>query len=175
MKLYEINSAIDALLNALTIDPETGEAPADIEEIADQLDALAMEKKNVLEYLAKKILNLRSDIDSLKTEIDRLEDRKVHTQKQIDSIMKVLDRECDGEKTDLGVATLSYRKSESVEYDNDKANVCSIALWLAENNHFDCYKDPAPVLDKTALKKLVKSGVEVPGVTLTPHNNCSLK
>jgi len=171
MKLYEINSAIDTLLSALTIDPETGEAPADIEEIADQLDALAMEKKNVLEYLAKKILNLRSDIDSLKTEIDRLEDRKAHTQKQIDSIMKVLDRECDGEKTDLGVATLSYRKSETLDIDD----VHDTVYWLMKQEHYDCVKSVDPVILKPELKKLVKSGVEVPGVAITQHSNCSLK
>lgn len=171
MKLYEINDAIETLLSALTVDPETGEVPADIDEIADQLDSLAMERQNVLEYLAKKVLNLRSDIESLKGEINRLTDRKARLDKQAQSIINVLDRECKGEKTDLGVATVSYRKSETVDI-TDERNAWT---WLLQNQHADCVKCPDPVVDKTALKKLLKSGVSVPGITITQHNNCSLK
>lgn len=175
MKLYEINDAIETLLSALTVDPETGEIPVDADEIVDRLDELSMERQNVLEYLAKTIINLRADQDAIKAEEKRLKDRRDAMAKREQAIMNVLDRECKGEKTDLGVATVSYRKSETVDFDPDRNNVAHIVLWLAQNSLFDCYKNPDPVLDKTALKKLIKSGTEVPGVTISVHDNCSLK
>lgn len=175
MKLYEINSEIETLLSALTVDPETGEIPVDADDIVNRLDELSMERQNVLEYLAKTIINLRADQDAIKAEEKRLKDRRDAMAKREQAIMNVLDRECKGEKTDLGVATVSYRKSETVDFDPDRNNVCNIVLWLAQNSLFDCYKNPDPVLDKTALKKLIKSGTEVPGVTISVHDNCSLK
>jgi len=175
MKLYEINDAIETLLAALTVDPETGEIPADVDDVVAQLDALSMERTAVLEYLAKEVLNLRADQAAVKAEEARLKERRERMARRETSILNVLDRECAGQKTDLGVATVSYRKSETVEFDTDSHNVSNIALWLAQNNHFDCYRSPDPVLDKAALKKLVKSGVEVPGITIASHVNCSLK
>ena len=60
MKLYEINAEIEALLNELEPDPETGEATGDYESVVARLEQLDIEKKSVLGYLAKLVLNARS-------------------------------------------------------------------------------------------------------------------
>lgn len=172
MKLYDINQEIESLLNALTVDADTGEIPVSADEIIERLDALSMEKQKVLEYLAKKVLNIRADMDAISAEIKRLEDRRDDCRIHIDSIMRVLDRECHGEKTDLGVATVTYRSSEVTEIPDEDAAV----KWLMDSDYQDLVRIQRKVsVDKTGVKKLIASGVAVPGVTVTKKQNCSLK
>lgn len=171
MKLYEINEQIEALTDQIVIDPETGEVSADTEAIIEQVEALHMERKEVLEYLAKVILNLRADQAAVKAEEARLKERRERMAKREASLMNVLDRECAGQKTDLGVATISYRPSETTEVTDYRKTW----MWLAENHHDDCLTLSDPTINKTALKRLIKSGVSVPGAELATHNNCSLK
>lgn len=171
MKLYEINEAVETLLASLTVDPETGEVPADADEVIAQLDALAMEKRAVLEYLAKVVLNLRADQAAVKAEEVRLKERRERMERREASVMAILDRECAGEKTDLGVATVSYRASEATEITSE----ADARTWLIAEGHEDCLKYTEPTINKTALKALIKSGVKVPGACVTKRTNCSLK
>lgn len=173
MKLYEINEAIETLLASLMVDEETGEAPADIDEVCGQLDTLSLERTKVLEYLAKTVLNLRSDADAIGAEIERLKGRKDRMEKRCESIMKVLDRECAGQKTDLGVATVSYRSSKVTEVTDEKGAID----YLLHENYKDAVKitEPKYSIDKAAVKKLIESGIAVPGCAVVPKLNCSLK
>jgi len=171
MKLYEINDAIETMLAALTVDEETGEVPVDLDDVIEQIDSLTMEKQNILEYLAKEVLNLRADQAAVKAEEKRLKDRREKMERREESIMKVIDRECAGEKTDLGVATVSYRTSEATEITNED----DARTWLLAEGHEDCLKFADPSINKTALKKLIQSGTAVPGATVVKKLNCSLK
>lgn len=85
--------------------------------------------------------------------------------------MKVLDRECAGEKTDLGVATFSYRKTSHV----DVADAAKAVRWLKRNKYTDCFRLKDPEVSKTEVKKLIGSGVKVPGCTVVEDYSCSLK
>ena len=53
MKLYEINEEINNLIDQILVDEETGEILCDIDTIYARIDALQMEKKSILEFLAK--------------------------------------------------------------------------------------------------------------------------
>lgn len=106
MKLYEINEEILRLTDQITVDEETGEISGDVASVCEQIEALQMERRSILEFLAKLVLNLRSDIAALKAEEDRLRDRRTRLEKKVERLLEILDRECAGEKTDLGVATL---------------------------------------------------------------------
>jgi hypothetical protein len=68
VKLYEINGEILRLTDAIEFDEETGEILGDADELFSQIHALQMEKHSILEYLAKLVLNLRSEISALKAE-----------------------------------------------------------------------------------------------------------
>ena len=171
MKLYELNDAIETLLSALMVDPETGEIPVDVDDIVEQLDKLSMERTAVLEYLAKEVLNIRADQAAIKAEEARLKERRERMERRETSIMNVLDRECKGQKMDLGVATISYRPSEATEITSE----ADARTWLLAEGHEDCLKWEEPKINKTALKALIKSGVTVPGAEVIKRNNCSLK
>ena len=112
MKLYEVNQAIEGIFDLL-VDPETGELLPD-ENLMLQLEALQMERSRILEYLAKLVLNTRSQVAALKEEEKRLKERRAVLERKENRLMDILDRECHGEKTDCGVATICYRKTTKV-------------------------------------------------------------
>ena len=107
MKLYEINSELIDLLDRLEPDPETGEVPADYEEIIAQIDALALRKEEILQYLAKLALNYRAETAALKAEEARLKERRDTLSAKEERLIRILDRECDGVTTDLGIRHLA--------------------------------------------------------------------
>lgn len=169
MKLYEVNQAIEGIFELL-VDPETGELLPD-ENLLMQLDALQMERSRILEYLAKLVLNTRAQMSALKEEEKRLKERRASLERKDDRLMAILDRECAGQKTDCGVATVCYRKTTRVEVGDDAAAVS----WLMENGHNNCYKVSAPELSKSEVKKLLVTGTEVPGVALVQDQSCNLR
>lgn len=171
MKLYEINAQILQLTDRIEFDEETGEIFCDIDAIYDAIGALQMEKKSILEYLAKIVLNLRAEAAAVKSEEQRLKERRSRLEKKEERLMKILDRECAGEKTDLGVATFSYRKTSHVDVsDAEKA-----IRWLKRNKHLDCFRVPAPEVAKAEVKKLINAGTKVPGCAVVEDYSCSLR
>ncbi|NLI08561.1 MAG: hypothetical protein GX457_15935 [Thermotogaceae bacterium] len=171
MKLYEINSEILRLTDQIEFDEETGEILCDIDAIYDAIGALQMEKKSILEYLAKIVLNLRAEAAAVKTEEQRLKERREKLARKEERLMKILDRECAGEKTDLGVATFSYRKTSHV----DVSDAAKAIRWLKRNKHLDCFRVPAPEVAKTEVKKLINAGTKVPGCAVVEDYSCSLR
>ena len=171
MKLYEVNAAIQQVVDRIGFDPDTGEIACDSEDLFNQLNALQMERKSIMTYLAKLVLNLRSDAAALKTEEDRLKDRRKRTEKKEEYLLKILDRECAGEKTDLGIATFSYRASTKVDVFNSGAAVS----WFKSNGHEDCFRTPEPEVNKTNAKRLLKAGIDIPGMSLIEAQTYSLK
>ena len=171
MKLYEVNQAIEDALSRLDFDPETGEIGENTDEVMAELDALQMERTRILEYIAKVTLNIRAEAAMVEIEEERLKARRVALERKEERLLHILDRECAGEKTDLGIATVSYRKTEKVEISDSGAAV----RWLKENGYDDCYRTPEPEVSKSEVKALLKKGQKVPGAVLVRHNNCSLK
>ncbi|MCD8009016.1 MAG: siphovirus Gp157 family protein [Clostridiales bacterium] len=170
MKLYEVNAAIEEIFEQM-IDLETGEILSDSESLMAQLDSLQMERQRILEYLAKLVLNTRAEATALKEEEARLKKRRDRLGKKEEQIIAILDRECGGEKTNLGIATLSYRRTSRVEVlDAEKA-----VRWLKRNKHIDCYRIPAPEVAKTEVKKLINQGTKVPGCAVVEDRSCSLR
>lgn len=83
MKLYEINAEILRLTDAIKFDEETGESLGDADELFTQIQSLQMEKKSILEYLAKLVLNIRAEAAAAKTEEQRLKARRDRLAKKV--------------------------------------------------------------------------------------------
>lgn len=171
MKLYEVNREIETLLEALEPDPETGEIPENEEEIIAQIHALAMKRKDILSYLAKLTLDVKASIQALKAEEKRLHDRRQVMEHRQDRLISILDRECCGEKTDLGIATLCYRKSTCVEITDKKAAL----FWLQQTGHEDCYRTPEPEISKLYVGKLLDAGEQIDGIERVTKTSCYLR
>lgn len=71
MRLYEVNQEIENLLEALEPDPETGEIPANEDEIIAQINTLAMKREDILSYLAKLALDVKASVQAMKAEEKR--------------------------------------------------------------------------------------------------------
>lgn len=171
MRLYEIDEAIEELCLKLTPDPETGEVLMS-EDVLEELGRLQMERKTKLEYLAKLALNCRAEAAAIKEEEQRLAKRRKRLEDEDKRIVGLLDRECAGVKTDLGVATLSYRKNPaSVSIVNTEEAI----KWLTVHGHNDCITIPAPEISKAAVKPLLMAGETVPGLELVSGTSCSLR
>ncbi len=171
MKLYEINSELIALLDRLEPDSETGEVPADYEEIIAEINALAMRKEEILQYLAKLALNYRAETAALKAEEARLKERRDTLSAKEERLIRILDRECDGKTTDLGIATLSYRRTSYVDVSDEAAAVA----WLKEHDYTSAFKIPEPTVYKAEVKKLLSAGQGIPGCAVVEDRSCSLK
>ncbi len=171
MKLYEINDAISRLVDKLAVDEDTGEITENTEQIMDELNNLNLERQSILQYLAKLVLNTRAEAAMLKAEEERLKARREKLKGKETQIMKILDRECAGEKTSLGVATFSYRKTSHVEVSDSEQAV----RWLKRHKYMDCFRIPAPEVAKVEVKKLINAGTKVPGCTVVDDYSCQLK
>lgn len=171
MKLYEVNQQIEDLMVQLEPDPETGEIPANEDELIEQINALAMKREDILQYLAKLVLNTKASVQALKTEEKRLSDRRKRMENKQDRLIAILDRECGGQKTDLGVATLCYRKTSHVEITDKGAAL----FWLKEMGHEDCYRIPEPEISKLYVGRLLDAGEKIDGVERVTGTSCYLK
>ena len=171
MKLYEVNQEIENLMLQLEPDPETGEIPMNTEELITRLEGLQMERSRILEYLAKLVLNCRAEAAAIKAEEKRLADRRHRLEQRDERILRILDRECAGVKTDCGVATVSYRATSHVDVTD-----CKKAInWFKRNGHKECFRTSDPEVNKTDAKKLLAAGIQIPGLTLVQDQSCSLK
>lgn len=170
MKLYEIHEAVRALEDKIVIDPETGEFLCDMEAIEAQFHDLQREWGNVVEWIAKVILNTRAEEAALKAEEDRLKKRREALGRKEDRLMQVLRRECP-QTTKLGVATLTYRKTTRVDVSDEAAAV----KWLKARKLTDCFKQPEPTVYKTEVRKLIAAGKKVPGCAIVDDQTVSLR
>jgi hypothetical protein len=170
MTLYEIDNSIADLLSKLEPD-ETGLLPENCDELFNQLQNLDMQRKQKLENVAKYVLNVRSEAAAVKAEEQRLASRRKVLENKEKSLMQYLDNACQGQKTDFGVATLSYRKSEKVAVSDYHRAI----QFLSSNHYSDCYRTFNPEIAKTEVKALIKSGTQVPGVEIVTGTSCSLR
>ena len=171
MKLYEINQQIYELILRLEPDPDTGEIATATDDIITELNALEMQRSDILQYLAKLVLDVRAEISTLKAEEKRLHERRAALERKDERLMDILDRECTGEKTDCGVATVCYRKTTKVDIQDN-----TIAIdWLIQNGYKDFIRYAEPEISKNDVKKLLSSGSEIPGAVLVQDISCSLK
>lgn len=171
MKLYEVDSEILRLLCLLEPDPETGEIPENEEQLLTELNGLQMEREHILEYLAKVVLNNRAEQAMLKIEEARLYERRKKLEAKEDRLMRVLDRECDGKNTNLGIATFRYRATTKIEV-ADRAKAVN---WLRRHKYKDAIRVMEPEVDKTVVRQLLKNGAKIPGLALLQSQSCSLK
>jgi len=171
MMLYEINLLINQLTDQIEIDEETGEVLCDFDAIMEQINALDMERHSILEYLAKLVLNYRAEAAAIKGEEERLKKRRSYYEKKEERLLAILDRECAGETTDLGIAKFSYRKTTKV----DVIDAARAIRWLKRNGHKDCFRTPEPEVNKADVKRLLSAGTNVPGTSLVTGKSYSLK
>lgn len=163
MKLFDIDEKLAACVKldeSRVVDTESGEI-IDLEAIA----ALEMERDKKLENLGCWYKNLLADAEALKAQKNAFAEREKAAKAKAESLRGFLCRYLDGKKFETAKVAMSFRKSEAVEFDASyMADVPVEFLKLRE-----------PELDKTAVKKAIKAGEEIPGCALVTRQNLTIK
>lgn len=160
MNLYEMNEQIETLTEQL-VDEETGEIN---EEVMKQLDELNMDRDEKLEGCGIVIKNLAAECVGLEAEIKSLKERLAVKVNRVNNMMRYVDNNLRGEKFETAKVAFSYRKSQSVDVIDEE-------IVPDELCKYETTRKPV----KTEIKKLLKSGKEVPGCVLVEKNNLNIK
>lgn len=165
MNIYQIDAEIEKALEAFengideTVDMETGE----VIRLEDYISELKMTKEAKIVNLALYVKNRNAFIDALKDEKKNLDEKIRRETKHMESAMDYLREVTDGQKVEDSRFTISYRKTEAVK----------IADGAVIPEEFLVYKEPTP--SKTELKKAIKAGREIDGVSLVQGLSMSVK
>lgn len=161
MTIFEIDSRITAL-----IDPETG-ALLDFE----AFERLQMERREKIENMALWYKELNAEAEAIKNEIDVLTKRKQAKERRSVSLLSYIGRILNGEKFETTRCAVTFRKSKSLQVDDN----ISMVDWCRENGHEDCIVLKPPEISKNAVSKLIKSGVDVPYAHVVERLNVGVK
>ena len=160
-KLYEIESDLEEALNL--IDPETGEWLG-----ADKFAGLTAERDAKLEGVAISIKQDAADMDALDREIQNLTARRDRISKARAGKISWLSNQLNGQKFSTSRVDVTFRKSTSVQIDNEE----EFCKMFAENPQFVTHKEV--VTDKpnrVEIAKYIKSGGELTGTSLIFNYN----
>lgn len=162
MTIYEIDNAIMELLNQ--VDEETGEALFD----ESKLEALQMERDRKVENLALAWKNLSAEAKAIKAEEDSLAKRRKATENAAERAKSYLEFVLAGEQFKSPKVAVSYRKSESVEPGAE------FVPWAFANDQ-TLLRMKEPEADKTAIKRALKDGKQIPFVELVTKTSMTIK
>lgn len=151
--LYEIDEEI---LNC--VDMETGEI-IDVE----RLGQLQLTREDKVEGIALWIKNLLSDADAIKSEEEKLAQRRKANENKAKNLKEYLSKFLNGQKFKTPKVSISYRKSESVEV-TDISKLDDDYLKFAE-----------PTVDKAKVKKALKAGTVLQGISLIENQNIQIR
>lgn len=153
MNLYEIDSAI-----LECVDIETGEVFD-----ADRFEELSMTRDAKVENICLWIKNLKAEAEALKAEKDAFAQRQKAAENKMESLKRYISGYLEGTAFESAKVKVSFRKSESLEISEDAA--------IPEQY----LKYKAPDVDKVELKKAVKAGLQLAGVSIVESQNIQIK
>lgn len=153
MNLYEIDSAI---LDCM--DLETGEI-FDV----DRFEELNLERTVKIENICLWIKNLKAEIEALKAEKDAFAKRQKSAENKMESLKKYISGYLEGTPYESAKVKVSFRKSEALD----------IMEGAAIPVEYLKFKEPD--VDKVELKRALKSGVQIPGVSIIENQNIQIK
>lgn len=157
MKMYEL---VEAYQNILELDLEQD----DLQTVLASLQGTIEEK---VENIVKVMNQLNAEEAAYKAEIDRLSKHKATAKKKHDNLKEWLSdslKALDIKKIDTPTNKISFRKSESVSIDD---------VLLIPKDYIVVKHSEVP--DKTALKKAIKSGEDIPGAHIETKQNIQIK
>jgi hypothetical protein len=155
MTIYDIEAEIMEC-----IDQETGEV-IDI----DRLNALEMERDKKISNVACWIKDLKAEAEAIKAEKQALDKRQKAAENKAESLKGWLQSILQGEKFKDSRCSISYRKSERVDF--------------SDNFNFDTLPDYMKKVTvepkKTEIKEFLKGGGEIEGVRIEENTSMTIK
>lgn len=168
MKLYEIAQEYRSFLEAV----ENGEVPDEC--IADTLEAITGEIEIKADNIACLLKDIEGDILKIKAEENNLAERRKQLEKSADRIKQYLSdtlQHLEINKVETARNKITFRKSEAVEV----ADEFSFIEWCQKNDKDDLLTYKAPSVNKTAIKKAINGGDEIPGAVIVNKQNIQIR
>ena len=169
MKLYEIATEYQALLDAI----ENGEIPE--EAIADTLESVTSLLEDKADNVACVIKNMQAEVDAIKAEEDRLATRRKVKEKRVEYLTKYLSDillKAGYEKVETARNKITFRKNPpKVFIENEKAFI----EWALENRKDAFLNFGKPTVNKTAIKQALADGEEIEGACMESSLNIQIK
>lgn len=162
LSLYEIDRQLERLLmleSGNLVDTETGEILT-----KEMVDELQMERETKIENCLLFVKNMTAEAEMIKAEIDNLTARMKACKNKAEWCKNYVANALAGEKFKTAKVSVTYRKSEAVELQG---------LIIDVPNQYLKFKEAE--LDKTAVKKALQAGEEVPGCVLVERQNIVIK
>lgn len=162
MSLYELDTKIKGCIQLdaeHVVDTEDGEI-FDLQ----QFEALQMERGQKIEGMCCYIKNLMAEAVAYEAEEKRMRERRAAKEREIDRCKGYLAGVLYGEKFETPRCKISWRKSE----------ICNVLNIDAVPEEYKRTKVTVDA-DKTAIKKAIKGGAEVPGAEVIQKLNMTLK
>lgn len=162
MSLYELDTKIKGCIQLdaeHVVDTEDGEI-FDLQ----QFEALQMERGQKIEGMCCYIKNLMAEAVAYEAEEKRMRERRAAKEREIDRCKGYLAGVLYGEKFETPRCKISWRKSE----------ICNVLNIDTVPDEFKRTKVTIDA-DKTAIKKAIKGGTEVPGAEVIQKLNMTLK
>lgn len=161
MQLYKIARSIQKCFRIPTgeyIDTDTGEV---LDE--EYLNGLRIAKTRKVENIACWIKNLQAEVEAYKKEEEAFRIRRKQAESRIESLKRYLTNWVSGEKIETDRCKVSWRKSVSVEIQD-------------ESRVPEDYKKEKVImnLDKVSIKKALTGGKDVPGASLLEKQNIQI-
>lgn len=164
MKLYEIDRELEAALESLELDEETGEIVGGFEAI----EALNMEREAKIEGVLLGIKNGMAEAAAIRAEEIALAKRRKAIEGKLDRTREWLREYLSGEKFKTAKVSVTYRTAQKTECSAD------FVEWALEHEpELLRYREPEP--DKTEIGKLLKAGVKVYGCELVDNTSMIIK
>lgn len=182
--LYEIRAEIENIIdNSLIVDEETGEILTGIiindetgkyeaGDASEQLQALQMQETEKIENIACFIKNLDAEAGDLKEEEKQLARRRKTKEKKAEYLKNYLRfylKSTNKNKFETAKCALSLRRSSRV----DILDAAAVEAYAVAQPEVLRYKEPE--INRTYIKKLIQSGVEVPGALMVETENLIIK
>ena len=161
MKLYEINAALEAL-----VDPETGELMD-----YDAFEALNLAREEKIEGMALWYKDMVAEAKAIKEEADSLTARRRALEAKADRLKSYLDFQLGGEKFQTSRCAITYRKTTALQVEDG----AQLARWCEDNGYDDCVRYKEPEISKSAVTALIKSGVNVPYASIQEGRSLGVK
>lgn len=161
MKLYEINAALEAL-----VDPETGELMD-----YDAFKALNLARDEKIEGMALWYKDMVAEAKAIKEEADSLTARRKALEAKADRLKSYLDFQLGGEKFQTARCAITYRKTTALQVEDG----AQLARWCEDNGYDDCVRYKEPEISKSAVAALIKSGVAVPYASIQEGRSLGVK
>ena len=159
MKLYDINSEMQSLMNQTTEDGEIST------ETLDAIMNLTLTESEKIEGIVNYIKDLQSDAKAIKEEEETLKARRQAKENKADSLKEFISQyliNTERDRFETSKCVLSFRKSQAVAIFDE--------LVIPDE-----YRKFTLSFDKAGMKDKLKSGETIPGASLQENKSLQIK